>query len=195
LEQDQFIFAVESLLSSQEVLDKTNEQLIQQDVGVDPFVYGENVSIERRRANLYLSVRSAEPEAAAKAANIWAENAYRALAEAHRHALNAETLRDYMDAIGTCPPATESSVGTIDFCGNVTPEEIQQSLDRAAAAIEEEISLSKGILPTINFSYSSEASIPEEPAARNRYFVILGGALAGFAIGAVIASTRFTRAG
>lgn len=188
LEQDQLIFAVTSLFYSPEILNSVTQAVSSDYPGFKVLVPLKNAAIERRRADLFLTIKSDNPEAAAMAANLWADQALQALQQAHQNAVDAKALRDYLGALNTCPTPPVDA-GLSGFCGQFTPEQLQSEVTSASQLIEQETQASAGIVPAIGYELVDHAAVPRAPVSRNRWLMMMGGALIGFVVGAVLSMT------
>lgn len=187
LEQDQLVWAAIHLFYSKGVIAAANEAAADEYPRMKPLVPLENAIIERRRSELYLTVRGDHAEAAAFAANRWAEAAYAALQQAHQNAVDAFALREYIAALETCPAAPQETTVT-GFCGQFTPQQIQAEVALVSAQIEHETQASAGIVPAIGYTLGDPAETPASPVSYNRWLMMMGGALIGFVVGALAAA-------
>jgi hypothetical protein len=187
LEQDQVIIAVENLFYSPAVLEPVNQQLSEAGNAAAPLAVNRNIYVERRRSELYLAVRAAGAQAAAEAANAWAQQAYAVLENAHAHALQADALADYLAAIQSCP-AVPQGAAVPDLCQDLDPAEIEAAAAQITSAIQNEMQAGSGMISALVFELSRPAEAPSQPAAYSRALILVGGALAGFVVGVLLAS-------
>lgn len=188
LEQDQLVFAAIGLFSSPYILDEVTQELQAIDPDFDPLVIGQNAVVERRRSQIYLIVRQDDLQGAVDAANLWGWKAYKALQAAHRNAVLAESLSEYVEALSTCPTPPAETADLSGFCGQLSPDEIEQELQRASLTIDQVTAQAMGIVSAIGYEQPEAAEIPIRPIAYDRWSMILGGALIGLAAAVVLAS-------
>jgi uncharacterized protein involved in exopolysaccharide biosynthesis len=185
LEQDQAVGAVMGLFASTPVLQQVIEQAQARGLGLDRLVYGENISVERRRARLELQVRDRDPEKAASLANLWAEIAYQALLDAHVHALRAQAIGQILYPYAGCPTPSPNPEGA-EACP--PPPWVGQDPLKLEAELRQELQAGQAILPAMIFDFSEQAAVPAEPVARRADLLALAGALAGLVCGWILAS-------
>lgn len=189
-EQDLAIGAAQALITSSTVFQDINAEITAYGLPADTeaFLLGERLFLERQQSLQILRVRDADPETAAKIANIWAEKAYSALAEAHSHALQARSLHEFREVLHQCVlQKQEEDPPPAKLCADISLEDIEQKLRDTNEEVEVEIAASKGIIPALRYDLSREAVVPNRPVAYNRIFLMLSGALIGF-----IGSATFT---
>ncbi len=149
----------------------------------------EHLLLENRAGRWELIAVDTDPEAAARLANAWAESALTQLEEASLHAWRAADLQSTYFGLGCrLEPNGEgegASVGWVCQIGSPTP-----GPDSVIQALQEEASLSRGILPAMSFSLLERASAPAAPVIRGRGTLILAGALIGLLLGAGLALAR-----
>jgi uncharacterized protein involved in exopolysaccharide biosynthesis len=185
LEQDQAMNAVMALFVSPAVLDKVREEAQAQGISRVEIAYDKNLLMERKRSILELKVRDRDPQAAAKLANLWVEEAYRAFDSASQHARRARLIQQQLTPSMGCPtPAPGSGEGCLvpTPAGPALAPTLEADLNRELAA-------GSGIIPAMVYSLSHKAEVPDEPVALRVEFLTLAGALVGFLFGSVIASS------
>lgn len=174
---------VQELLLSDETLTAVIEQL-------EPEVLARNdieapadlrsrMRIDRFEGRWDLSARAQLPRGAAQMVNAWLEVSVRSLREAVGHAIRAGELQAAIYELG-CELTPEEDGGVpLWRCRTGDPE----SVDQIAQQLVEEIERSRGVLPALTFAALREAPVPEKPLYRGRSWMLLGGVLAGFAVG------------
>lgn len=186
LEQDQLINVVVSLFQSPEILTELNSRVNVEDLIEGQLVYGKNIFTERKRSSLYLIARDQSAETAASIANLWADISISVLTEAHNHSVLAQSLRQYLQALETCPELTATDVEQIGLCDGATLEEVNQQVQAVSAEISEETLLSKSIPAALSFDLVTYAEPAAEPVARERGLLISAGAIIGFFLGVIL---------
>jgi capsular polysaccharide biosynthesis protein len=182
LEQDQAISAAMAVIASQAVLERVVIAAQAQDIQLDEIslVLGKNVFLERKHANQILRVRHTRPESAAQIANLWSDQAYQALVEAHTHATRARFLKEYLTALENCPSPQETSLDGPGFCQLQTYEELQTHIQTITEELHQELLSGKGIIPAIRFDQMQSAAIPTAPSSYQSNTLVFSGAAVGF---------------
>jgi hypothetical protein len=191
-EQDYAINTARYLMHSETVIERVEEQLALRSIPKEEAVVGKNVFFERKQPIIEIKVRHRDGETAAVIANIWAEQALTELMTAHSHALQAEALWIYLQGLETC--RIEEGGGQLgELCSFHSFEEIRQEIDTVTIQLQEEVALSRGVIPALVFDQLQTAPLPGDPIAYGRNFLVLGGALAGFFAGAFVSSIPLKR--
>ncbi len=192
--EDQIIGAANAVVFSTDVLDQVNAGLQARGISLvwEKYIY--NLTNERMRSQYWLRVRDTNPRRAAVVVNLWAEKAYAALVEFHKHAVNAKVLREYLAAMSACPPSP-GDLNPPGLCGSGNPGEIQQAVETATVQLDAEINASGALSPALTFSLARKASVPVTPVAYRGSLLLAAGALLGCAVGLAVAniSGRYTR--
>jgi len=186
LEQDQLINVVVSLFQAPEIMSELNSRANQEGLYEGQLVHGDNIYTERKRSSLYLIARNQSAETAAAIANLWADISISLLTEAHTHAVLAQSLREYLQALETCPELTGIDLEQTSLCDGASLEEVNQQVQKVSAVISEETLLSKSIPAALSFDLVSDAEPAAEPVARERGLLITAGAVIGFFIGVLL---------
>jgi uncharacterized protein involved in exopolysaccharide biosynthesis len=149
----------------------------------------QHLRLENRAGRWDLIVVDPDPQAAARLANAWAESALTQLEEASLHAWRAADLQSAFFALGCRLEPNDQGeaegVGWVCEIGVPTP-----GPDTLIQALQEEASLSRGILPAMSFSLLERVSAPAAPVIRGRGSLVLAGALIGLLLGAGLALSR-----
>jgi hypothetical protein len=191
-EQDYAINTARYLMHSDPVVERVGEELVRRNIPPEAAAVGKNVFFERKQPIIEIRVRNSDPDTSAIIANIWAEQAFIELKSAHMHAVQAESLWIYLKGLEYCNlEGAHSQVG--DLCSFHTFEEIKREIETVAHRLQEEVGLSRGVIPALVFDLLQTATVPELPTAFGRHFLVLGGALAGFFAGAFFSSIRVKR--
>ncbi|NIV29136.1 MAG: hypothetical protein GWN58_06380, partial [Anaerolineae bacterium] len=135
--------------------------------------------LDRYEGRWDLSARSERPAEAAALANAWLNASVTALERAVEHALRVQELQRSMYELGCA--LEESADGSQVLWGCVVgdPEEG----DDLPEVLVDEIERSKGVIPGLTFAALRQANAPTEPLYRGRTWLLLGGLLAGLAVG------------
>ncbi len=161
------------------------------DVNLETF--GKMVQYPERRQNLWtLRVRNPDAQIAADLANLWGEAAYRALDEAHAHAVRAWTLRTYVQALAECPDQPDLDPPPPPICSGQGGID-HQNLAVIEAEMNAESQASQGISPELRFAFSQRAQVPDEPVAYTMGWLVISGALIGFLGGVLLLTLPFAR--
>lgn len=182
LEQDQSIAGAMGVIASQAVLDRTVAVAQVQNIQLDEpnLVLGRNIFLERKHSNQILRVRHTNPEIAAQLANLWSDQAYQSLTEAHHHATRARFLKEYLTVLENCPSLEPGSLDGAGLCHLETYEELEAHLQSLTNELHKEMLLGKGVIPALRFDQMSGASVPTAPSSFRVNWLILSGAVIGF---------------
>jgi hypothetical protein len=197
LEQDQAIGAAQAVILSKDVFDEVQKELDSQgySIAAAPVAQGGNFYIERRHALQYLRVRDGDPNGAAAAATLWAEKAYEALLDAHRHSTQARMWLEVVKALQSCVVERESQTAApSEVCSSINMDELQDRLEEAHQKFGEEALASRGLINALRFDYTRPASVPDAPAVYRLNLLILSGALIGFFGGTFAAASLKNKA-
>lgn len=179
---------VQELLLADDTLEATRSLLGEAAPG-DLQGLRQHLRLENRAGRWELIAVDSDPEAAARLADAWAESALAQLEEACLHAWRAADLQSAFFALGCrLAPSGEGETegaGWVCESGQPTP-----GPDSVIQALQEEASLSRGILPAMSFSLLEQASAPATPVLWGRGSLILAGALIGLLLGAGFALSR-----
>jgi uncharacterized protein involved in exopolysaccharide biosynthesis len=186
LEQDQSIAGAQGVIVSQAVMEQTAAAARAQQIEVDDttLVLGRTIFLERKHAMQILRVRHADPQTAARLANLWSDNAYQALAEAHSHAVQARFLKEYLAALESCPDPAAAGADAPPFCQLASVEELQAHVQEVTAQLHQELLLGKGVNQALRFDQMRSASPPGDPVSYRTNFLVLAGVVLGFAASA-----------
>lgn len=194
LAQDQLVGAVVALIQSPDTFAEVNARLQSEGIKGDHLVLHKDYFVERKRSSLYLIVRSKSADEAAAIANTWADAAFQTLAEAYDHAVLAQSLREYLQTLETCPQLTGTAPGQPNLCAGASLDDINAQVQQVAAAISEETRLSRGIVPALSFDLTRYAE-PGAPVARDRGILLMASALAGFFLGVLLTAWKGQKPG
>lgn len=185
-EQDQIILGSASIALSSRVLEQVAFQAGEQGIPIDVTTLNESLTLERRLTNWTLSIRHRDPESAAALANLWIEETFKVLQEAHGHALALEAQRTYQMGLESCITGGTEEFGQANFCAGMDLAEIQSELEKAIARIEVETVSSMGIFPDLKYDLARRANVPQEPQRGSTNSLVLAGALIGFVAGILL---------
>lgn len=138
-------------------------------------------AVERQLMNTVIKVRDEEPEVAARIASAWAEILYNRLTAAYEHAVKLSSAKQQYNAIRDCMTAAPKAPK--NFCSSLNAEFVREETDRLVEIILSESPQTLGLTVALNVSQYQPAAQPEKPLHYSRGALILGGALAGLALG------------
>ncbi len=144
-------------------------------------------TIQRTDLTLFLTVRSSDPNTAARLADLWAQEALPLFQPAHEHALAAYALTLQRDDLAACFEKAALSTGnTCAGTSFVSLEDLQPALHNLDVQISEEQTFSLSLDPAMTLELGSPAAVPVEPARYQRTWLALAGALIGVVLGFTI---------
>lgn len=182
VETDIAIVTVGDILSSSSVIDNTLKKGVSAGLPGDGFIFDETAFLERYSYRYELVVENANPEIAAKWADLWAVEGLAILKEAKLHALNADSLYRQMLAAQACLQQSGLIEPVAAGCQGLSISELDTKLSEYNQAYLEEKELSLGFLPAMDYSLTKEAEPAVKPERRMAGILVLGGALLGAAI-------------
>jgi hypothetical protein len=183
-EQDQIILGSASIALSTPVLEQVTIQAGAEGIPMDVETLNEILTLERRLTNWTMSIRHQNPATAATLANLWIEETFESLQEAHAHALALETLRTYRTGLESCVASGAEEFEPADFCTGMDLAEIENELNETKAQIQIETVASQGLFPGLKYDLARTANPPQTPQRRGTNSLVLAGALIGFVVGA-----------
>ncbi len=148
--------------------------------------FRDSTRVDRKLSEWHLVVIDRDPAVAAQAAQVWAETAIQAVRQAQSHAWRAIGLMSgpiAVDCERLPTPAPDTDAEGLR-CKAVPLDLPPEVLD---GRLQQELALSRGILPTIVVELLQEPVRPTEPVLWARGWLVLGGALAGLTLAAAAA--------
>jgi len=187
--EDRALNRVSSLIVSDSVLEDTLDLLPQflkderQWWGASEFRSA--LRLDRRLAESGLVVKDADPVVAADVAETWAEVSLLHLDEAVQHAWRAAMLIEERFDVGCILDSSGDELHPLWQC-LVTPLDLapEVSVDQ----LQNELELTRGILPNISYELLRSPAIPQKPAIWGRGVYTISGGLLGLVLGLGIAS-------
>jgi hypothetical protein len=149
-------------------------------------------TIQRVNMTWLMTVRSHNPQYAARLADLWVQVALPLHQAAHEHAVSAYALTVQRDALSACFDKATLSAGNAcagtSFPSLADLEPALASLDAQIAA-EQESSL--GLDPALTVLAGAPAAVPAEPVRDRRSWLALAGTMIGFILGIVASQITF----
>ncbi|MEJ5200930.1 MAG: hypothetical protein WHV66_01745 [Anaerolineales bacterium] len=180
IEQDQVVGMVGDVITSPAVFEAVASAARDEGIHVDATTLKSSFFPGRAFYVWELRVRHENPEIAARLANLWAEQAFSALVDAHVHSVMAASLQRYMDALESCLEQMVVAEPVNVQCSSWRLDELQDELEKASIAVKEEKLASQGIFPGTTFALTEKAETPVKPVLYGRNQLMLTGGLVGF---------------
>jgi len=139
----------------------------------------DQMTLERKQSIWELHIRNRDPQTASTLANLWAENAIRAMNTALGHAVLADQIQSQIDTLISKQLPSGSPV--------LSPED-QTALQNLTDKLAQEQKLSLGVISIMKFTLSEQAAIPEKPVLYSLADLVLAGACIGFIISLWVAA-------
>lgn len=143
--------------------------------------------LDRRGKQWFVTVRSADPAAAARLADLWLAAADAALRDAQAHAYQSISLQLQHDSVQKC--FAEMDFALADQCAGTsftTPAELDAYLKKLETQMTFEQQMGRGIEPALSFFVVSPASLPIHPVLYTTGLMIAAGSLIGLLAGMVL---------
>ena len=176
-EQDQLIGNVMSLFRTDEVVEKTIENI--NDSYLSTEVFSDSCSLERQVNAILFSCKSTDPTISADWSTNWAMVSHQVLSDAYIHALNYESLKKQQNSYESCVERSVIVSPSPVDCIDIFPEGLA---DEFTQSIQKELLSSKNIYPGIRFSDVIQAAIPTKAIRFQTNYLVLSGAIFGFLI-------------
>lgn len=145
-------------------------------------------AVERQLMNTVIKVRDEQPEVAARIASEWAEILFNRLNVAYEHAVQLSGAKHQYNAIRDCLSAQPKAPKS--FCDSLDAAYVREETDRLALIIIAESPKTLGLTAALNVSQYQPAAVPQKPQNYSRGALVLGGALAGLALGLAFAEVN-----
>ncbi|HUF38969.1 MAG TPA: hypothetical protein VMN57_10630 [Anaerolineales bacterium] len=184
-EYDRLQHSAGRIIFSADILDVTLEIAGQQGMHLDRATLVD-ITLQEWRGSIWeYSVLHPDPEVAYRLASIWSETAANELIVAHTHALEAQTIRAYLDALAACndPAAAPGSTDCVP-----PSSDIDQEIADLTARWEEAVDMSRMLIPAIAFEQTRTAELPARPITTGQATVVFSGAVIGMLIGVWLAN-------
>ncbi|MEA4906566.1 MAG: hypothetical protein GYA17_21345 [Chloroflexi bacterium] len=193
VEQDNAIGVLGDLIGSTQTLQEVAAAAGQAGIPLDLAQLEVMTSLERQNYLYLLRVRSDDPQAAAEVANLWVEQAVRDLTTAYDHAVRADGLLRYMDALQSCLEHMAAAGPVEAQCSRTGLAEILADLDATGRQATAEKLAARGLHPAVTFSLAQTAGVPAQPVLYSRGQMVLAGALVGLLVSLVLVYIDFPR--
>lgn len=180
VEQDLILVSLGDVIKSPPVIEGVVSAGGDQGIDITISDFNESRYLEREYGRWLLIVRHRNAETASRLANIWAETAYDTIGEAYEHALIADGLQRYQDALASCIEQIDGAEPVPATCSDQSLEQIQVEIENTSAVVREEREASQGILPAITFALTERAETPGEVILYGGNTLIFFGAVIGF---------------
>lgn len=142
----------------------------------------DQVAFQERKAFVWvLTVRQAQPQAAADLVNLWAEEAYRATQTALAHAQNASSLQRHLDGLVSCYQQSVVTEPAQALCG-LTLQELRLQVSQTGDVVQAERMAGQGLLPGLMPAEPQLAQVPLRPARLGQAALVLAGGLVGLLV-------------
>lgn len=140
--------------------------------------FREHASLSRRLSDWYLLVRAEDPEWATMLAENWARVSLEFIHEAQEHGWRVVALMNEQQFDLECERVPAES---LNYVCTTLPLHLEG--EAYQGAIQNELILSRGILPGINVTILQEPIVPTEPILWGKTTLIVAGAMAGLIAG------------
>ena len=195
IEQDKIIGMVGDLISSSMTRDRITssalvDQIITEDQRIDDFV-----QVERWGFKWAIRAQHPEPRKAADIANLWAGIAMDNLEVAYSHAIQAELIDRQLVSLQSCLQYLTVAEPVHGLCRPENLVFIQSGFNDLSEKLLIERRLSQGISPSVQFSWTERATIPDKPVRFGENLVTFSGAILGLIAGMVLLQILFIREG
>lgn len=181
MEEDMLIGYSMQVINSTPVRQATIQKANTAGLEIDENTFLKDGTLERQYFRLVLRVRHANPEIAARLANLWAETAAERYLEVYAHAQKAEELRLLREALAACLER-----GEITACGYSSAEELKTAMATTTAEFLVEQQASAGIDLEVDIHLTQLAVVLNQPVQFQRGMLALAGATIGFVLALMI---------
>jgi hypothetical protein len=149
-------------------------------------------TIQRINMTWLMTVRSNNPQQAARLADLWVQAALPIHQTAHDHAVSAYAFTAQRDALFACFNGATLSAG--NACAGTSfasLADLQPVLAKLDAQIAAEKNASLGLDPALNILPGAPATVPAEPVRDRRAWLALAGTLIGLILGIIVSQVTF----
>jgi capsular polysaccharide biosynthesis protein len=195
-DQDYAFSAAGAIIDSSTVQEQVIQQAQTNGITVTQSDLAKIMFAEGRQSDWELHVRNSDSRIAAGLANTWAQVANDALNAALGHAMRAAQLQTQINQLDACLPiepwisgSNPQSFPAPIECERYTLSDINTNLQNWTNELAYEKELTQGILSIMEFSQTSEASIPDTPILYDRGSMTLAGAVIGLIISLWVAGS------
>ena len=188
-QEDNAVGVVGDVLASPAVLQRVVQRAAGQNIALSAAQFQQMANSERQNTDWWLRVRSSDPQQAAELANLWAEEAYAGLVEAHQQAVIGDGLLRYQLALENCLQRVAASEPQQAQCNPGGLEDLQAELGEAAVQMTAATTASFGMHSSTGFLIAQNATPQPEPVRNGRSSLVLAGAMIGFLAAVTLIST------
>lgn len=174
VEEDQALEAAGDILTSAEVLEQVAAQ-----AALPAAELQQSVTRERTASTWRIRFQRADPQEAARIANLWGEAALQALSDSYRNAITVEGLSRYLDSLESCIAVSTAVEPVQPLCSYQNLADLQQRIEEAGQELHAAKIASRGMMPGLGFQWTEKAFVPERPILYGRGSLVLAGALIG----------------
>ncbi len=180
IQEDQALEAAGDLIRSSEMKAKVLSDAALAGIQLNEDDIKDSVFIERRNNAWLVIVRRPDGAQAEKIAGLWGEHFDAAYQEAYRHALTADGLQRYINALESCLRETVAVEPVQAGCQLDNLSAVQAELAITGDAIAAERKAAKNLFAGMLYEWSGQADSFTGPVRFGSGRFILFGALAGF---------------
>jgi uncharacterized protein involved in exopolysaccharide biosynthesis len=180
IQEDQALEAVGDLMRSSELKAKVLSEAALAGINLKDGDIRDSVYIERRNNAWLVIVRRPDGAQAEKIAGLWGEHFDAAYQEAYSHALTADGLQRYLNALENCLRETVAIEPVQAGCRLEDLPAVQAELAKTGDVITAEREAAKNLFAGMLYEWSGQADSFTGPVRFGRGRFILFGALAGF---------------
>jgi hypothetical protein len=195
--EDRVFNRVAGIVISDSTLDQTlrllPESLRLERGWTEPGQLYQTLRLEQRLAQWNLTATDQDPEVAFILAQSWTKATLAVLDETYEHAWQAAALMGEDPFNLNCTQVLAPEGSPVELTWECIIEPVNLDQDALTGLLQQEIALSRGMLPNISYELLREATVPSEPIVWARGPLILSGAMVGLLIGFL--SVIFTRQG
>jgi hypothetical protein len=190
-EEDVALNAVGNLIFSDGVVEKVNAQLQGEGIALEYPDPRRSAVIERSVNVWVLRVRHSDPLIAERIANIWSDQGHAVLMDSYQHAIQAQQLGQYVQALENCLAKSSVSEPVHGFCNRYRFAEIQEDLHDAGRALYDERIASQELFSGLVLGSADKAVVSPAPVLYGRNQIILAGSLLGLILGVLLNQLNF----
>lgn len=186
-EEDIAMGAAGTILYTAPVPDQVIADARAKNIRLESYPQWSKISLERKNYLWVLRIRFTNPQDAAALTNIWIERAYASLAEAGKHAEQAESLRRSLEGMESCMQQMAVTEPAAAQCAWSSLPDLQREMKSLSDRHQQEKAAARSLIPALNFSLAEKAQVNPQPVIYDRNTLVLAGALIGLlaAIGLV----------
>jgi len=191
IQEDQAMRGVGSVIFSDEVVNRTLNEIIEKQLIENQDVFFEHAFLDRNEFRWTIRYRDGNPQIAQQIASTWAGNADLALAAGLEHALIADSYYHILESLTNCFQRFPPTQNNTRVCGFSDFSELLDAIQTISQQIQQEKNQSMGLFSALNIKLVEVGGIPAQPVRYNRNVLVLSGAIIGWMILVVFLSMRF----